>query len=120
MNKSKVLSLLTLFSIGTCLAEENIDGKWNCEMVSDYGESVFSLTLNKEMTFKKKQDMFGKIHVGIGKWHVDGKTLIMNRETYIKDGVEKASSQEFKREITSSSDTKLVLQHGSTVTSCTK
>ena len=120
MNKSTIVALFALAFSSTGSAEENIIGTWKCNMVSEYGEFMFELTLNADKTFVKREDAFGEINIGIGKWVIEGKDLIMKREKYIKHGEEQASSQEFRREIISSSNTVLEMKHGETTTSCTK
>ena len=105
---------------GTSLANESMTGAWQCKMVSEYGDFTFKLMLNDDKTFTKKQDMFGETSVGVGKWSIEGSELVMNREKYTKNGKEKASSQEFRREIVSVSVSALELKHDEITTSCTK
>ena len=110
---------LVLFA-GPCLADASMVGAWQCNMVSDYGDFTFELTLNDDKTFIKKQDMFGETSIGVGKWSIEGGELVMNREKYTKNGKAKASSQEFRREIISVSGSALELKHEEITTSCTK
>ncbi|MCG8488088.1 MAG: hypothetical protein MI756_11530, partial [Chromatiales bacterium] len=68
MKISTSVALLALVSSSTCLADNNIIGKWNCNMTSEYGEFMFNLTLDKSKTYKKETNMFGKINTDIGTW----------------------------------------------------
>ena len=120
MKKTITIISLALACSNACMAETRIKGKWNCQMVSDYGEFMFELSLNGDNTFKNREEMFGKMNVGTGKWSVEGNILTMNREKYIKDGVEKVSTQEFRREIVSNSKTTLEMKHDKATTTCTK
>ena len=118
MRKLILVALLAL--AGPCLADENMIGAWQCNMVSDYGDFTFELTLNEDRTFMKKQDMFGETSVGVGKWSIEGGELVMDREKYTKNGKEKASSQQFRRAIVSVSGSALEMKHDEITTSCTK
>jgi hypothetical protein len=120
MKKLAVTVLLALTFSGSSLADEGMVGKWLCSVVSEYGEFEFALILSDDNTYVKKQNMFGEIGIGVGTWAADDKELVMNRETYSKNGEEKASSQEFRRDIVSVSETELEMKHGEVVTTCTR
>ena len=120
MKKITSAALIAIVSSGTCLAEESIIGKWNCNMTSEYGDFTFNLTLDEGKTYKKETNMFGTINTDIGTWKTDGNALVMKRTKYIKDGKEKESSQEFQRTIVSNTSTNLELKHANVKTSCSK
>lgn len=101
-------------------ADEGMVGIWQCTMVSEYGDFEFVLALSGDSTYVNRQNMFGEIIVGAGKWSIDSTELVMKREKYTKNGEEKASSEEFRRNIVAVSDTTLELNHGEIRTSCTK
>ena len=120
MNKSTIAAFLALSFSGTSLADGSMVGIWQCTMVSEYGEFEFILALDDDSTYVNKQNMFGDITVGTGKWGIEGTELVMKREKYTKKGKEKASSQEFRRNIVSVSNTALELKHDETTTTCTR
>ena len=51
---------------------------------------------------------------------VEGEELVMNREKHTANGEEKASSHQFRRDIVSVSEGTLELQHGETLTTCSR
>ena len=120
MNRSIFTGIVALAFSGASIAGDNMTGQWDCKMVSEYGDFQFVLTLNDDSTYTNKQDMFGEVNVDAGKWTVEGKELVMNRETFTTNGKEKASSHQFRRNIVSVSDTTLVLKHDETVTTCSR
>lgn len=120
MNKLVFASVLAIAVSGASLANENIIGRWDCKMVSEYGDFEFELTLNDDSTYTKKTDMFGSMSIDTGNWVVEREELVMKRQKYSKNGEEKDSEIHFRREITSLSDTTLTFQHDDAVTTCTK
>ena len=120
MNKLVFASLWVIAVSGAVLASENMIGRRDCQVVSEYGDFEFELTLNDDSTYTKKTDMFGSVSIDTGNWVVEGEELVMNRQKYSKNGEEKDSEIQFRREITSHSDTTLTLQHDEVVTTCTR
>ena len=120
MSKSISVSIMVLLFSGAALADESIIGKWDCKMVSDYGDFEFELTLNDDSTYTKETDMFGSVSIDAGNWVVEGEELVMNRLKYTKNGEEKDSEIQFRRKIMSLSDTTLKYQHDEIVTTCTR
>ncbi len=120
MNRSALVSIVAIAFSGVSAAADNMIGEWQCLMVSDYGDFEFVLTLNDDKTYSNKQDMFGSVSIGTGKWSIDGSELVMNRETYSKNGEEKASAQEFRREVISVSGSELKLKHDDIITTCSR
>jgi len=120
MNKSLSVAAMVIAFSGAVLADDDIIGTWDCTMVSDYGDFEFELILSDNTDYTKKTDMFGSVSIDTGKWLVEGEELIMNRQKHSKNGEEKESESQFRREIVSLSDTTLTLQHDEVVTTCTR
>ncbi len=120
MNKSLSVTVMAIVFSGAVLADDAMTGKWDCTMVSDYGDFEFELILNDDSTYTKKTDMFGSVNIDTGNWLLEGEELVMNREKHSKNGEEKDSEIQFRRRIMSLSDTTLKYQHDEIVTTCTR
>ncbi len=115
-----VVTVLTIMFSGVAFASDSMIGRWDCKMVSEYGDFEFELTLNEDGTYTNTTDIFGNISVDSGNWSVEGDELIMHRTKTNKNGEENASDFQFRRDVTSVSDTTLGLKHDEVVTTCTR
>ncbi len=120
MKKLVLVPVLAMAVSGAVFANENMIGRWNCKMVSEYGDFEFELTLNGDSTYAKKTDFYGSVTIDTGHWTIEGEELVMNRTKSNKNGEEKDSALQFRRAITSVSDTNLQLKHDEVVTNCTR
>ncbi len=120
MRKAILATLLAVTFPTVSLADNHMTGIWQCKMVSEYGDFEFVLLLSDDKTYQNKINFFGNINIDYGKWSMDGDVLVLNREKVVEKGVEKASSQEFRREIVSVSGSALEMKHEGATTNCTK
>lgn len=120
MNKTTIAIILTLACSGTTLANANMVGTWRCAVVAEFGQFESILLLNDDSSYMKKQNLFGAISVGAGSWAIEGDELVMKREKYTKNGEEKISSEEFRRNIVYVSDTTMEFTHGEIATTCSR
>lgn len=120
VRKTTIAMLLAFTISGTSLADASMVGNWRCAVVAEYGEFESILVLNDDSSYMSKQNLFGEISVGAGSWALEGTELVMKREKYTKNGEERISSQEFRRNIVSVSDTTMKMKHGETATTCTR
>lgn len=118
MKKITIAMLLTLACSGASLANEGMVGNWRCTVAAEFGEFEFILGLNDDSSYMKKQNLFGEISLGTGSWAIEGDELVMKREKYTKNGKEKTSTQEFRRNIVSVAGTTMELTHGEIATTC--
>ena len=117
--KFKVIIGLFAFAFsGNSWSGDDVLGKWNCLMDSEYGEFVFDLTFNDDGSFMKRVDMWGKVEIDEGSWRIEKNALKFHRTKITKGDEEKASDFKYEREIVSSSASELVLKHDETITTC--
>ncbi len=108
----------TLFSGELLANQKKLIGEWKCHSTSEYAGYDSTISLKKDMSYKNEWSLFGTQHVEIGLWHLDDSSLILDRKKYVKNNIEKESSQKFKREIILIEKPILELKHNGAKTLC--